>query len=73
MPSSTASLQRSDLQPWFCINWCCRTASSLWFVYVDITRERDGRRDRAGKVTRVDKGKFIACEMEDGQLAFLLN
>jgi hypothetical protein len=74
MPSSTASLQRFGLVPWVCISWCCRTASTLWFVYVDITRERDGKRDRAGKVTTVAKGNLSACEMkEDGQLAFLLN
>jgi hypothetical protein len=43
-------------------------------VCVDITRERDGKRDRAGKVTTVAKGNLSACEMkEDGQLAFLLN
>ncbi len=34
------------------------------FSYVDITGERDGKRNRAGKVTRVDKGNLFACEME---------
>jgi hypothetical protein len=38
------------------------TASSLWFVYVDITRERDGRRNRFGKVTRVDKGNLLPAK-----------
>jgi hypothetical protein len=48
----------------------------LWFVYVvDINRERDGKEDRVGKMTRRGE-RGIYCLQKDrpfGQLAFLLN
>lgn len=74
MPSFTASLHVSVFNRGSAsAGVAARLRVCGLFILLTLPEKRDGMRDRAGKVTRVDKGNFSACEMEDGQLAFLLN